>query len=69
MKTIGIYTKGGVGKSVCVFPADFLASLFDKRVLVLISIPQNNAAGVLVAGRRRSAGKCVPESPFASPRA
>jgi chromosome partitioning protein len=52
MKTIGIYhTKGGVGKSaVTVFLADYLASLYDKRVLVVDLDPQNNAAGGLVGG-------------------
>jgi chromosome partitioning protein len=52
MKTIGIYhTKGGVGKSaVTVFLADFLSSLYDKRVLVVDLDPQNNAAGGLVGG-------------------
>ena len=50
MKTIGIYhTKGGVGKSAAtVFLADFLTSLYDKRVLVVDLDPQNNAAGGLV---------------------
>lgn len=50
MKTIGIYhTKGGVGKSAAtVFLADFLTSLYEKRVLVVDLDPQNNAAGGLV---------------------
>ena len=50
MKTIGIHhTKGGVGKSaVTVFLADFLSSLYDKRVLVVDLDQQNNAAGGLV---------------------
>lgn len=50
MKTIGIYhTKGGVGKSAAtVFLADFLATLYDKRVLVVDLDPQNNASGGLV---------------------
>lgn len=66
MKTIGIYhTKGGVGKSAAVvFLADFLSSLYAKRVLVVDLDPQGSAAGAILGGEALregfAAGKSLP---------